>query len=324
MPSFTGRSEHAVSVVVPILNADRWLDGFERNLRDVVSGADLETEILCVDNGSTDGTAARLDELSKRDTRFRFLRSPEKGIVSALNHGLKNARFPWIMRHDVDDVSSPRRLRRFVEALGSAREQVVLVASSAALADHCDRMVSLFGVPQGEFPVVGLSSASNPLIHGSVFLSREAALGVGGYRAGIPHAEDFDLWRRLAEGCPGRAWLGVAEPLYWFRFHASSVSSTRMAEQLAAVERGFGRGRSRGLWSSAEIGAIKRLVWEGNRRDAARLAIGRARPGIPGVSDWVQFSRLVAGPWLDLAHMALVRRRVDGVGDLAKYVASLG
>ena len=61
-------------------------------------------EVLAVDDGSTDGTAALLDALAMEYPCLRVLHRPHEGLPGALNAGLEAARGELIARMDADDT----------------------------------------------------------------------------------------------------------------------------------------------------------------------------------------------------------------------------
>ena len=63
-----------------------------------------------MDDHSGDGSAALVRALAARDHRVRLYPNPEKGLVSALNHGLRQCRGPLVARMDADDRMRPQRL----------------------------------------------------------------------------------------------------------------------------------------------------------------------------------------------------------------------
>lgn len=72
-----------------------------------------EREIVVVDDGSTDDTAARL---RKFGNAIRYLRKPNGGQASAFNHGFAHARGEVVALLDADDVWLPGKLARVYEA----------------------------------------------------------------------------------------------------------------------------------------------------------------------------------------------------------------
>src|SRR5690606_2183047 len=76
-------------------------------------GVDLE--VVVVDDGSTDDTAARI--AAHPDPRVRFVRIDHAGVAAARNAGIVACRAPFVAFHDSDDRALPGRLSRPVEYL---------------------------------------------------------------------------------------------------------------------------------------------------------------------------------------------------------------
>lgn len=93
-----------ISVVVPFYN----LEGYVRPCLDSVAsaarGVDTELEVVCVDDGSTDGTPVALDGLAAKDPRIRVVHKPNGGEGSARNAGVAAATGEWVTFLDGDDV----------------------------------------------------------------------------------------------------------------------------------------------------------------------------------------------------------------------------
>src|SRR5439155_177200 len=106
-----------VSVIVPTYNRAHVLG---ESLASVLAERDVDLEVVVVDDGSTDGTAALLAGLG--DRRVRPVVRPHAGIAAARNAGLAAARAPYIAFHDSDDVALPGRLAVPLAFLGAHPE----------------------------------------------------------------------------------------------------------------------------------------------------------------------------------------------------------
>ena len=89
-----------ISIVIPIYNVERWLP---KCLDSVLSQTLADFEVLCVDDGSTDGSAAILEEYSQRDGRIKVFHQENAGAGSARNHGLDEATGEYVVFMDPDD-----------------------------------------------------------------------------------------------------------------------------------------------------------------------------------------------------------------------------
>lgn len=99
-----------VSAIVPVYNAARYL----RETLDSLCNQTLrEIEIICVENGSTDESAAILAEYARRDSRIRIITLPPVGAGAARNKGIDEARGKYVSMHDADDLFEPDMLEVF-------------------------------------------------------------------------------------------------------------------------------------------------------------------------------------------------------------------
>ena len=92
----------ALSIIISVYNTPKNL------LRDCLESARHQTlkdiEIVCVDDGSTDGSGKILDEYAKSDPRFKVIHQENKGVSVARNNGMKMAKGKYIKFLDSDDM----------------------------------------------------------------------------------------------------------------------------------------------------------------------------------------------------------------------------
>jgi glycosyltransferase involved in cell wall biosynthesis len=82
-------AEPLVSVVLSVFNGERYLASA---MESILSQEDVSLELIAVDDGSTDGSAAILDGYARGDSRLRVLRQPNRGLTQALVRGCAEAR----------------------------------------------------------------------------------------------------------------------------------------------------------------------------------------------------------------------------------------
>ncbi|WP_405099464.1 glycosyltransferase family 2 protein [Micromonospora sp. NBC_01412] len=105
------RPEPALSVVVPMFNEESVLPLFARRLRAVLDALDEPYEVLAVDDGSTDGTAAGLAGLRARWPQLRVLRlRRNSGHQAALVAGLLRALGRYVVSIDADLQDPPETI----------------------------------------------------------------------------------------------------------------------------------------------------------------------------------------------------------------------
>lgn len=103
-----------VSVILPTYNRERYLP---EAIASVFAQTLHDLELIIVDDGSTDSTAALVGAIA--DERVRYIALPHRGLCAALNAGLRAARGEFIARLDSDDVFLPEALTTLVAALSA-------------------------------------------------------------------------------------------------------------------------------------------------------------------------------------------------------------
>jgi len=263
-----------ISVVMGVFNNAGTLPAA---LDSVLSQEGVGLEFIVVDDGSTDGSGAILDETARRDPRLKVVHKANEGLTRALIDGCAMAAAPWIARQDADDVSLPGRLAALLD-LARANPGAVLLGSSAwCLGPKGERLrlASCTRDPELARRQI-LDLGVGPPAHGSTMFLRTVYEAVGGYRDCFYYGQDSDLWMRLAER-GGVAYL--AEPVYAYRFGGDSISGARRS-----VQKAFGRlgracraARRAGRSEDSALARLRRLsdqVRRG-RRPATRRGMAR-------------------------------------------------
>ncbi|MDR2715485.1 MAG: glycosyltransferase, partial [Coriobacteriaceae bacterium] len=97
-------SRPAVSVVVPVYN----VEGYLRECLDSLCAQTLgDLEVVCVDDGSTDGSLALIREYAARDPRIAVFTKPNSGYGASMNQGIARAHGEYIGILESDDFIEP-------------------------------------------------------------------------------------------------------------------------------------------------------------------------------------------------------------------------
>lgn len=202
----SGVSEPAsVSVVIPARNG----------LPDVLDAVDSALaqqpppfEVIVVDDASTDGTAAAVRE--KFGDRVRVVAGRFDGAAAARNAGWRAASGQWVALLDADDLWFPGKLAAALELLERHPEAAWFFSDGAFRSlngEWRDSWFSLYAdIPDPYIgqPVAGLIDV-NFILTSSVVVRRDALESLGGFVDTMSHAEDIDLWIRLARRWPAAA-----------------------------------------------------------------------------------------------------------------------
>ena len=89
-----------ISVIIPIYNMEEYLP---QCLDSIVSQTLREIEILCIDDGSTDGSEEVLKLYCNRDSRIRVIKQNNQGVSCARNLGIEEASGKYVIFMDPDD-----------------------------------------------------------------------------------------------------------------------------------------------------------------------------------------------------------------------------
>lgn len=154
-------------------------------------------ELLLIINGAQAADLAILvNAWFGADQRVRIYTTEVRHLIFSLSLGLHHARADLVARMDSDDVSMPDRLARQV-AFMRQHPEVAVLGSAYQIIDANEQMQKTIRLPLTDAAVRRALLWGNPLCHPSVMFRRQVVLQAGGYLGGL-HAEDYDLWLRLA------------------------------------------------------------------------------------------------------------------------------
>lgn len=211
-----------ISVILPVYNADRFL---VNAIDSILAQSFRDFEIIAVDDGSTDQSAAILSEFAVRDPRVKVISRGNTGIVGALEAGRAIAKGEYLARMDADDWAAPERFARQLEAMKSDSSLVALGSSVTFMdvagntVESCDRVTEPSSIRAGL-----LAGDGGTLIHPSVMFRTKAVAIVGGYRESAQYVEDLDLYLRLEMIGNLR---NLPEQLLKYRVHPTSINFTK-------------------------------------------------------------------------------------------------
>lgn len=186
-----------VSILIPCFNAARWLrEALESALRQTWP----RCEIIVVDDGSTDASAAIAAEFEGRGVRL--IRQPNAGQSAACNQALRHARGEWVKFFDSDDLLSPDMIERQVRSL-SGQPTAVAYGEWARFTDNpgAAQFISRPGwhsAPPVDW-LVELWADGQPMMQcGQFLLPRRLLDQTGGWDERLSLINDFEFFARVA------------------------------------------------------------------------------------------------------------------------------
>lgn len=226
----TTQAFHApISVVIPAYNAAAFLG-------DAIRSVQAQTlpvlEIIVVDDGSTDQTAAIASAL-----HVRVIRQEQRGTAAARNAGIRAAAGQWIAFLDADDLWEPEKIA-YQYAMITLCPAVGIVSSDYATMENgqviTPSSLTDLGNPHHSlrngranalgryFPRIGADffSAQWVLLPSTVMIRRAVLEAVGLFDESLRAIEDFECFLRVMARYPLAV---VTRPLMRYRLHGQNL-----------------------------------------------------------------------------------------------------
>lgn len=204
-----------ISVVLPVYNSEKYI---AEAIESILYQTYRNFEFIIIDDGSSDGTLAILQEYQGKDSRIRLISRENKGVVSTLNEGINLVCGEWIALMNADDIALPYRFECQLQWLAQTD------------ADICGSWVKLFGTaderiikyPQTDQAIKIALLFSSPFAQPSVMMKTVLVKQLLYDNAYDKGAEDYDLWERAAH--KGWQMTNVQEVLLLYRQHTTQIT----------------------------------------------------------------------------------------------------
>lgn len=211
-----------VSIVITTYNREKFL-------RQAIDSVLVQTyphfELLIWDDGSSDRSLEIAQEYLKRDRRVQVIAAQHQGVSPALKAAIAQTTAPYLGWVDSDDWLAPTALEETVQLLNQ-HPIVGLVYTDYLVTDESGT-VKRYG-ERSRIPY----SRDLILYYFMTFhfrlMRRSAFDQAGGINESMQYAEDYDLCLRLSEVTQV---AHLRKPLYYYRRHASTISSQKPQEQ---------------------------------------------------------------------------------------------
>jgi glycosyltransferase involved in cell wall biosynthesis len=226
-----------ISVITPALNAGGTI---ARTLASIAAQTLRPREVVVVDDGSTDGTAAVAEAFAPRmgGIALKVLRQETAGAAAARNTAIRAAVGEWLAFLDADDEWLPAKIERCMTKLTDCGADMVShdylhVENGFERAVNCARHC-----PPGADPFVaqflyGFISST------TVVVRRKLVARSGGFDPGLRSSHDYELWLALLSADDVRFCM-IPEALSRYHIMAGGITSNialRRAASLAALLR---------------------------------------------------------------------------------------
>lgn len=211
-----------ISVIVPVYNAEKYIV----ETMECVSAQTYENwELLLVEDGSSDGTAEKIEGYVAEtgETRIRLIRQPANmGAARARNRGLAEARGRYIAYLDADDLWVPEKLERELRFL--QEKDAAFVFTGYEFADEQGRGTGkVVRVPE---TLNYRQALSNTTIFTTTVMFDTEKIGREELQMPVVKSEDTALWFRVLRN--GYTAYGLDENLVKYRRTGGTLSSNKL------------------------------------------------------------------------------------------------
>jgi len=198
-----------VSVVIPVYNAERYVGDA---IQSVLNQGHANTEIIAVNDGSTDGSE---EVLRRYEPNVRLISQKNTGISGALNRGLDLARGDFLGFCAADDLWIPDKLQRQLKVL-TTDDDIDMVFGNVEqfISPDVDPEISRKFVCPHE-PMPGYHT-------GTMLIRRAAFLRVGGFEKRWRFGEFLDWFARAEE--LNLRHVMLPEVVYRRRIHGANIT----------------------------------------------------------------------------------------------------
>lgn len=229
------KTDTLFSVIIPTYNYAQYIC---QCIGSVLTCGSKELEVIVVDDGSTDDTAARVKDLSESDKRIRYVYQDNTGVSAARNHGLDLARGKWVFFVDGDDVVDAEMIRMLIP-----EDSTIQIIGAMMLENDNGEVLraNSFDHVQGYPEITFFKKSDWGILYATALLKSPCARA---YNAEIIRRYNIRFDKRVAYGEDllfNLEYLRhisqirlTAKPLYHYIKHGNSNSSSRYLNGIAA------------------------------------------------------------------------------------------
>ncbi|MEM9348803.1 MAG: glycosyltransferase family 2 protein [Pseudomonadota bacterium] len=222
-----------VTIVIPTYNYGRFV---EEAVRSAAAQTHPNTEIILVDDGSTDDTAVKLEGLRSEIQNLRVIATEHQGVSRARNCGTRAGRGQYVAYLDADDLWHPTKIEKQVLAMQKHANDPEWGAVYCLFRpiDENARVVASAPALETRGYFFARHLAMNPIGTGSgIMVRRDLMLELGGFDPSLSYCEDLDAQLRVSKHHKIEL---VREYLVGYRKHSGSASQHHLKMAHAALK----------------------------------------------------------------------------------------
>lgn len=251
-----------VSIIIPSFNQGRYI---RETIESCLQQDYRPIEILVMDGGSRDDTVSVLQSIKAPE--LTWVSEPDRGVVDAVNKGLRRSIGAILTIQSSDDVFLPGALSAMVAAF--LKEPALgLVYGDVELIDEHSQLIGVDEHPP--FDLAEYLGRFQYIPQPATCFTRRALDQTGGWRDTVSYAADADLWMRIAVKFPV---ANISRRVGRYRYHVEQrdTQKSRIARD----------------WQGAVTDLIESGLLDSRQRRFARMGLHLARYRYAPESAWV-------------------------------------
>jgi glycosyltransferase involved in cell wall biosynthesis len=215
-----------VSVIIPSYNAGAYLAQAVSSVRKQQTSFSLNTEIIVIDDGSTDGSVEQLQVLAAEGGLgpvLKILHQDHQGASAARNYGMKEATGEYLLFLDADDVLAPDAIEALYQGLLQNPDAVIALGMAEEFISEELDAKTASGLSKKELPF-------GAFLSGCCFGKKEALLKVGFFDINLKGGGTVDWLARLRDS--GLKTVQLIQVTVRRRIHLTNLGRVHEQEQM--------------------------------------------------------------------------------------------
>ncbi len=223
-----------ISVVMPSYQSALFI---HKTLQSIVEQTVIPSQVIIIDDGSTDNTCSIIEEFSKTypELNIELIRRSHKGPGAARNIGVRGATSEWIAFLDSDDFWFPNKLEICLQAIRENQQSNFFCHNENMIAeDGSTTLLDYSRLYSAEKPLTEQLFKINLFSTSAVVCKRDNILNVGGFDETLSSAQDYELWLRMS---PQILPYFIRQVLGIYTIREGNISTTRHFKRLKNIWR---------------------------------------------------------------------------------------
>lgn len=180
-----------VSIIIPCYNVEKYISAC---IESALNQTYPDTEIIIVDNNSTDQTLSIIRDFQRRQPeKISLLEETKQNASAARNLGLKYSKGEWLQFLDADDLLLPNKIGHQLNLI-SNNDRAVMIAGAGKV-KHVNGKMTSFSPKKGD-PYKALAYSQLGYTVANLF-KKDALMQINGWDETLPCNQDLDVIFRL-------------------------------------------------------------------------------------------------------------------------------